>query len=81
MTSAVTADVSCALAVPGGGHSLTAYLSKLEGPATARWFDPTNGDLKTLDGGPFPIDGWREFIPPGQNVDGDGDWVLILEAQ
>jgi hypothetical protein len=55
-------------------------MSKLAGPARARWYDPANG--KYLDAGdlPFPNAGRRWFTPPGANSAGDGDWVLLLEA-
>lgn len=80
-SAAITANGRCALAFAAKGQAASADLAKLSGPATAHWLAPTSGELKTIDGGPFPNAGWREFIPPGQNAAGDGDWVLILEAK
>ena len=43
-------------------------------------YDPANGQYVAIAGSPFANAGSRWFEPPGQNGDGDGDWVLLLEA-
>lgn len=59
----------------------SANLAKLSGPAAARWFDPTSGELKAIEGAPLPSTGSREFTPPGKNAAGESDWVLVLEVK
>jgi hypothetical protein len=55
-------------------------LSQLSGPVTARWYDPSRGTFSAINGSPFPNSGQTHFIPPRNNADGDGDWLLVLEA-
>lgn len=59
---------------------LTINMARLTGPASARWFDPSNGAYVAIDGSPFSNSGSKTFSAPGKNHDGDGDWVLILES-
>ncbi len=81
VAAAATADARCALAYTTGGKALNVDLRKLKGAANARWFDPTSGALKAIQGAPFAASGSREFVPPGNNSAGDGDWVLLLEVK
>src|SRR5262249_13658264 len=55
-------------------------LSKLSGPAVTRWFDPSSGVFTSIGGSPFTNSGTQTFLPPGNNSDGDGGWVLVLET-
>src|SRR5262249_29482374 len=55
-------------------------MSRLAGPAYASWYDPANGTFTAIPGSPLANTGTRTFTPPGSNSDGDGDWVLVLEA-
>jgi hypothetical protein len=83
-------DDYVAVAATPNGSMLVAYLgpgkrggvgidmSKLRGPATARWFDPTSGTY--IDIGTFPNTGARIFRPAQPNSAGDADWVLRLDA-
>ena len=80
-SAATTANNRCALAFAAKGQALSADLAKLSAAATARWFDPTSGELKTIEGSPFPNTGPREFTPPGKNAADESDWVLVLEAK
>ena len=61
-------------------RTITANMASLKAPANARWFDPTNGAYAIIPGGPFANTGTRQFTPPGNNHDGDSDWVLLLVA-
>jgi chitodextrinase len=54
-------------------------MSKLGSPADASWYDPSNGVFHPA-GSALPNSGTRTFAPPGNNADGDGDWVLVLKA-
>ena len=59
-------------------RKVTIDMSKLSGQTTARWFDPSNAAFTDI--GSFANAGTQDFTPPGNNGDGDGDWVLVLEA-
>jgi hypothetical protein len=61
-------------------RTLTVDLSKLSGPVTAQWYDPSNGSYLTVPGSPFANSGPQDFTPIGTNAEGDGDWVLVLES-
>lgn len=80
VTAARTSDGSLAIAYLPSGGAITVDMSKLAGPATARWYDPTNGAYIAAAGAPLANSGEKEFTPPAQNGAGDGDWVLALEA-
>jgi Putative collagen-binding domain of a collagenase len=77
--AALAADGSFGLAYVPSLRTVTVDMSRLSGPATARWFDPTQGTYVTVSGSPFPNSGARTFTPPGNNGTGTGDWVLVLE--
>ncbi len=55
-------------------------MSQLSGPPVTRWFDPSSGIFTKIAGSPFPNHGTLSFTPPGNNSDGDGGWVLVLET-
>jgi hypothetical protein len=52
----------------------------MRGLTNASWFDPTNNTLSTIAGSPFGNTGTQDFTTPGNNGDGDPDWVLVLES-
>ena len=79
-TAARTSDGSLVMAYMPTIRTITVDMSKLASIATARWYDPTNGEYTDIDGSPFANTGSRKFTPPGSNSSGDGDWVLVLEA-
>ena len=61
-------------------RTITVDMAKLAGTTAARWYDPTIGEYITVEGSPIPNSGNMRFTPPAKNRDGDGDWVLVLEA-
>jgi hypothetical protein len=63
-------------------RDITVNMASLKAPATARWFDPVTGTYIAIPGGPFANTGTRQFTPPAKvhDDDGDGDWVLLLDA-
>ena len=79
-TASKTPDGSVVLAYMPTARTITVNMERLKGPANARWFDPTNGAYTTIPGGPFANSGTKQFTPPGNNHDGDSDWVLLLVA-
>jgi hypothetical protein len=44
------------------------------------WYDPASGTYLPIAGSPFANSGTRTFTPSGNNSDGGGDWVLVLET-
>jgi hypothetical protein len=79
-TSARTSDGSLVMTYMPTVRTVMVDMSKLAGLTTARWFDPTNGTYVAVNGSPFPNASNRRFTPPHNNSAGDGDWVLVLEA-
>ena len=75
-----TTDSSFVVAYMPTARTITVNMTSLKTFAHARWFDPTKGTYTTIPGGPFLKAGTRHFVPPGNNRDGDSDWVLLLDA-
>jgi hypothetical protein len=61
-------------------RTITMSMSSLSGPASAKWFDPTDGTYHVVLGGPFRNVGEKQFVPPGKNHEGEGDWVLVVQT-
>jgi hypothetical protein len=80
VTAARTPDGRLAMAYLPSLRVLKIDLAQLSAPVTARWYDPSRGTFVPIDGSPFRNSGQREFIPPGNNADGDGDWVMVMET-
>jgi chitodextrinase len=78
VTSAITADRTLAMAYLPTVRKVTVDMSQMATSVIARWFDPSDGTFLTL--GTFGNTGSQAFTPLGANHDGDGDWVLVLEA-
>jgi len=81
VTAAKTPDGRLAMAYLPSLRPLKIDLSQMNGSVTAQWYDPSNGKYFPVKGSPFPNSGKPYFIPPGNNADGDGDWVLVMEAE
>ena len=77
-TAARTDDGSLVMAYLPTVRKVTIDMTKLSGSASAAWFDPTNQNEVFI--GNFANTGTQDFTPPGNNHDGDGDWILILDA-
>ncbi len=82
VTAARTPDGTLAMAYVPTARTITVNMSSLNGPVTARWYDPAAGTFTQISGSPFASTGNRQFTTPGNNADGPGneDWVLVLEA-
>ena len=68
------------MAYCGASATLTVAMTNFAGPVTARWYDPTAGTFTSISGSPFANTGSRNFTTPGNNSDGDPDWVLVLQT-
>jgi Putative collagen-binding domain of a collagenase/Protein of unknown function (DUF4038) len=79
--TARTPDGSLVIVYLPTSRLITIDMSKLARPATAHWYDPTNGTYALVAGSPFANVDDRRFSPPGRNSAGDSDWVLVLETQ
>lgn len=80
VTAARTPDGKLILAYLPTVRTITVNMSQLSGAVTAQWYDPTEGAYASISGSPFSNNGLKQFTPPGSNAAGDGDWVLVLEA-
>jgi len=80
LTAARTSNGSLVVAYVPTIRTFSVDMTKLSGPALARWYDPTNGVYSAIAGSPFVNNGTKRFTPPSNNRGGDGDWVLVLEA-
>jgi len=80
-TAARTPDGRLVIVYAPTVRPLTINMTRISGPATAHWFDPSSGVYSAVSGSPFSNTGSQTFTPPGKNQDGDEDWALVLEAQ
>ncbi len=81
VTTARTPDGALVMAFLPSLRTITVDMTQLSAPATARWYDPSRGIYKPIEGSPLKNAGKLKFTPPGNNADGDGDWVLVLETK
>ena len=78
-TAARTPDGALVLAYLPTIRTVTVDMSSLGAPTDASWYDPSRGTYVPIASS-LPNTGTYAFTPPGANGDGDGDWVLVLEA-
>jgi Protein of unknown function (DUF4038)/Putative collagen-binding domain of a collagenase len=81
VAAARTPDGTVVMAYLPSIRPVTVDMSRLSGPTTARWYDPSRGSYIPVKGSPLANAGKRKFTPPGNNADGDGDWILVLETK
>jgi hypothetical protein len=80
LTAARTHDGSLVVAYTPILRDVSVDMTQLSGPAVTRWFDPSIGTFTSINGSPYTNSGVHTFTPPGNNHDGDGGWVLVLET-
>jgi hypothetical protein len=80
LTAARTTDGSLVVIYTPILRQFVVDMGQLSGAAVTRWFDPSIGTFTSITGSPFTNSGLRTFTPPGNNSDGDGGWVLVLET-
>ena len=81
MVAALAQDGKLAIVYLPRGGATWAALDRLRGPVQATWYDPTNGQSRSITGSPFDNKGTRDFLPPDRNAAGDPDFVLVLEVR
>jgi hypothetical protein len=81
LTAARTPDGALVIAYMPTTRAITVDMTKLRGATNARWYDPSRGVYQAIAGSPLANSGAHTFMPSGTNGDGDGDWVLVLEAE
>jgi hypothetical protein len=79
-TAARSSDGRTAVIYMPTARTFSVDLTKLNGPATCWWFDPSAGTYNTIPGSPFNNTGTLNFSSPGNNRAGDADWILVLQA-
>jgi Protein of unknown function (DUF4038)/Putative collagen-binding domain of a collagenase len=81
VTAARTPNGKLAMAYLPTGQPVEADLTRMAGRRVrAQWYDPTSGKYEPIPGSPLARRGRRWFRVPGQNADGETDWVLVLTA-
>jgi hypothetical protein len=83
VSAARTPDGKLVMAYLPDKRTVTVDMTKLSGPAVARWYDPASGRFQEIAGSPLTNQGTKRFTTPGENSDGSGndDWVLVLETK
>ncbi len=79
-TAAATPDGKVVVAYMPTARSVTINMAEMKAPASAKWFDPTDGSYSEANAGRVLNKGEHTFTPPAHNHSGDGDWVLLLDA-
>ena len=80
-SAARTSDGSAVVIYIPSVRPVSVNMASLSGLAQAAWFDPACGAYRSIPGEGMRNAGIQQFIPPGKNCSGDGDWVLILRVQ
>ena len=82
VTAALASDGTFGIAYFPLSRSASINLSLINASkkVNARWFDPTSGESIIVHGSPFKKEN-QTFTTPGNNSDGDPDWILILTSE
>jgi hypothetical protein len=77
--AAVTPDHDLAVIYLPDNRSVQINLSEFGGPVTMRFYDPTDGTFRDVDGSTSGISNRVRLSTPGKNALGDSDWVVVIE--
>jgi len=80
VTVARVPDGSLALAFCPVSTTITVDMTQVRGLTNASRFDASNNSFSGIEGSPFGNTGTQDFTTPGNNGDGDPDWILVLES-
>lgn len=76
---AMSADSRLAVILTPAGAGFTIAMTQFaQASIVGRWFDPSNGSYTPASGSPYSNTGTHAFTTPGNNADGDSDWLLVL---
>jgi hypothetical protein len=78
VTAALADDGGLAIAYLPSPRTVTVDFGRMAGPVTAWWFDPAGGRFSKVAESSFENKGKHKLTPPGRNVGGTEDWVLLL---
>lgn len=78
VTASATPDGTLAFAYAPTTATLAVNMAKFVNQVIARWYDPSNGTFQVI--GTFSNSGSHNFVTPGNDSDGNKDWVLVLDA-
>lgn len=70
-------DGSLIVAYVPSARSVSLDMSKMSGAATVQWFDPASGESAGTSQ-TVANSGSQSFATPGNNSEGDSDWVLVV---
>jgi hypothetical protein len=59
--------------------TITINLAEFQGLTRSRWYDPSGGVYLGISGSPFRNSGSHNFAMPGNNHDGNPNWLLVLD--
>jgi hypothetical protein len=79
-TAAATPDGKVVVVYIPMARPITVNMAAMKAPASAKWFDPTDGSYSAAYAGRVVNKREHTFTPPAHNHAGDGDWVLLLDA-
>ena len=80
VTASMTPDGKLAIIYIPTTRTIAVDMSRFSDTMTARWYDPADGTYVAISDSPFNNSGTRKFSTPDLNSSGDGDWILVLEA-
>ena len=80
VTAARSAEGTLLIAYIPTERTIAVDLESLQGMLRARWYDPSTGSFTRAADSLLPSEGTREFHTPGNNGDGDSDWVLVIDS-
>jgi hypothetical protein len=80
VATASTPDGKLAVSYLPAGGTIVVDTARLHASPVARWYDPANGTYRPATAGQSSAAG-ASFTAPGDNADGDADWVLVLTAR
>jgi hypothetical protein len=80
-TASITSDKTLGVVYIPTGNAITVNMGAFSPRSTvnARWFDPTSNTYTAISGSPFAATGSQVFAPPGNNSQGQTDWVIIFQ--
>jgi len=80
LTAGLTSDGTLGVVYMPTVRSISVNLALFSAQVIVQWFDPSTGVYTPVLGSPFANSGSQVFTPPGNDSDGNGDWVLLFRT-